>query len=102
NTQILQSTPGIVALRRCHRATEAGNRRNARLSIHQLIDVYSPITNLPSVALGGSLYMDLGHLDTTSAISANSLAGSATGGQVTTHSHFTDGILRLGVNYQFH
>jgi hypothetical protein len=27
---------------------------------------------------------------------------SGNGGQITTHSHFTDGILRGGLNYQFH
>jgi outer membrane immunogenic protein len=53
------------------------------------------------------LYMDLGHLNATSVISgatANSPANALFlgGGQVTTHSHFTDTILRLGVNYQFH
>jgi outer membrane immunogenic protein len=49
-----------------------------------------------------SLYMDLGTLDTRSFTSANSDPTFFSGGQVTTHSHFTDGILRLGVNYQFH
>jgi outer membrane immunogenic protein len=52
-----------------------------------------------------ALYMDLGHLDTTGVTTGvfSALQGAtATGGQVTTHSHFTDGILRLGVNYQFH
>src|SRR5262249_15373734 len=59
-----------------------------------------------------SLYMDLGTLDTTGVTTGASFSGSAiichfpscipTGGQVHTHSHFTDGILRLGVNYQFH
>jgi len=53
------------------------------------------------------LYMDLGHLDATSVTSALSTApfqGEIVvgGGQVTTHTHFTDTILRLGVNYQFH
>jgi hypothetical protein len=32
----------------------------------------------------------------------NAKVVSLQGGQVTTHSHFTDTILRLGVNYQFH
>jgi hypothetical protein len=27
---------------------------------------------------------------------------AVTGGQVATHTHFTDGILRAGLNYQFH
>jgi len=54
------------------------------------------------------LYMDLGHLDATSVRSGASVANAPSltnflqGGQVTTHSHFTDTILRLGVNYQFH
>jgi outer membrane immunogenic protein len=58
-----------------------------------------------------SLYMDLGTLDTagvtTGAFTANiSCIGANVcpvgGGHVTTHSHFTDGILRAGLNYQFH
>jgi hypothetical protein len=52
-----------------------------------------------------SLYMDLGHLDTTSAISTSTIAvggfGGIGGGQVTTNSHFTDWILRGGLNYRF-
>ena len=51
------------------------------------------------------LYMDLGHLDTTgvtTGFSTNVATGTLFGGQVTTHSHFTDGILRAGLNYQFH
>ena len=53
------------------------------------------------------LYMDLGTLDAdgvTSGVFPIIIPGGATvtGGQVTTHSHFTDSILRLGVNYQFH
>jgi outer membrane immunogenic protein len=57
-----------------------------------------------------SLYMDLGTLDATGSgvsppasgsVGAFTLSTTATG-QVTTHSHFTDGILRAGVNYQFH
>jgi hypothetical protein len=55
------------------------------------------------------LYMDLGHLDagggtvSFSGVSISKGIGlvSATGGQVTTHSHFTDGILRAGLNYKF-
>ena len=57
------------------------------------------------------LYMDLGHLDAT--VSGASVAGTAsvggfsatatsTAGPFTTHSHFTDNILRVGLNYQFH
>jgi outer membrane immunogenic protein len=56
-----------------------------------------------------SLYMDLGTLDATgpggtSSFGIGPFAETIHGtvGQVTTHSHFTDGILRLGVNYQFH
>ena len=60
------------------------------------------------------LYMDLGHLGATGpgGVAFNSAFRNgfgnpfaniiATAGQVTTHSHFTDTILRLGVNYQFH
>ena len=45
------------------------------------------------------LYVDLGHLtDTDDALPSVSVSG----GQVTTHTHFTDNIIRLGVNYQFH
>jgi outer membrane immunogenic protein len=40
------------------------------------------------------LYMDLGSLDAAGV--------STAGGQVTTHTRFTDGILRAGLNYQFH
>ena len=52
------------------------------------------------------LYMDLGTLDTSvsTAASTGSSAlgpGTATGGP-TTHTHFTDSILRGGLNYQFH
>jgi outer membrane immunogenic protein len=50
-----------------------------------------------------TLYMDLGHLDTTGTTSSVPVACcTLTGGQVTTHSHFTDGIFRVGLNYQFH
>ncbi len=50
-----------------------------------------------------SLYMDLGHLDTAGVTTGASLPGGiATGGQVSTHSHFTDGILRAGLNYKFY
>jgi outer membrane immunogenic protein len=52
-----------------------------------------------------SLYMDLGHLDSTG-VTLTSVTVlppiPLTGGQITTHSHFTDGILRVGLNYQFH
>jgi len=59
------------------------------------------------------LYMDLGHLDATSVASGSSCAnlaginscaapGFLSGGQVTTHTHFTDTILRAGLTYQFH
>ena len=56
--------------------------------------------------------MDLGTLDATGS-TVNTTVGSgttfastltvrATGGQITTHSHFTDGILRGGLNYKFY
>jgi outer membrane immunogenic protein len=53
------------------------------------------------------LYMDLGHLDTTGVTTSASASGAcapctATGGQVSTHTHFTDGILRAGLNYKFY
>jgi hypothetical protein len=50
------------------------------------------------------LYMDLGTLDATGVISGFTFAngfGAGTAGTVTTHSHFTDGILRGGLNYKF-
>jgi outer membrane immunogenic protein len=47
------------------------------------------------------LYMDLGHLDDTDAIVGPTVT-SVTGGQTFTHSHFTDGILRGGLNYKFY
>lgn len=50
------------------------------------------------------LYMDLGTVDANGVTSSVFLAlkgATATGGQVTTHSHFTDGILRGGLNYRF-
>jgi outer membrane immunogenic protein len=46
-----------------------------------------------------SLYMDLGHLDTTGVVAT---APGFAGGQITTHTHFTDGILRGGLNYKFY
>jgi outer membrane immunogenic protein len=53
------------------------------------------------------LYMDLGHLDATgpggSSITSNAITiVTATMGPVHTHTHFTDTILRVGLNYQFH
>jgi len=55
------------------------------------------------------LYMDLGHLDATSTVGVDHstftpgfLILNASSGQVTTHSHFTDGILRAGLNYKFY
>jgi hypothetical protein len=49
--------------------------------------------------------MDLGHLGAaggsfTAAAPIGPLA--LTAGPVTTHSHFTDGILRAGLNYKFY
>jgi outer membrane immunogenic protein len=46
------------------------------------------------------LYVDLGTLDDTDSITPT--VSTVSGGQTITHTHFTDGILRLGVNYQFH
>jgi outer membrane immunogenic protein len=50
------------------------------------------------------LYMDLGTLDATGVTSGASapVGTGVTGGQVATHTRFTDGILRAGLNYQFH
>jgi hypothetical protein len=45
--------------------------------------------------------MDLGHLNATSVTSANSNPNFFSGGQVTTNTHFTDWILRGGLNYHF-
>jgi len=47
------------------------------------------------------LYMDLGTLDDTDVVIPPHLI-SVSGGQVTTHTHFTDGILRGGLNYKFY
>jgi outer membrane immunogenic protein len=44
------------------------------------------------------LYMDLGSLNDPDV--AGQVTG-ATGGQISTHTHFTDGILRGGLNYRF-
>jgi hypothetical protein len=50
-----------------------------------------------------SLYMDLGTLNDTDAPPACPVTGCPTsGGQIITHTHFTDGILRLGLNYKFY
>jgi|GraSoiStandDraft_29_1057270.scaffolds.fasta_scaffold2039821_1 hypothetical protein len=45
------------------------------------------------------LYVDLGSLNDSDPPAP--ITG-ATGGQTFTHTHFTDNIIRLGVNYQFH
>jgi outer membrane immunogenic protein len=52
------------------------------------------------------LYMDLGHLDTTSPGGSSTFTeigfhSTLTAGQIHTHTHFTDTIVRLGVSYQF-
>ncbi len=52
-----------------------------------------------------ALYMDLGHLDATgvtSSVFTGPGVTGPTGGQITSHTHFTDTILRVGLNYQFH
>jgi hypothetical protein len=52
--------------------------------------------------------MDLGTLDATGSGASLTAAFSprffttVTAGPVTTHTHFTDTILRAGLNYQFH
>jgi hypothetical protein len=51
------------------------------------------------------LYMGLGTLDTTSvtsSVSCIAVCAGLTGGQVATHTRFTDGILRGGLNYKFY
>jgi hypothetical protein len=45
--------------------------------------------------------VDLGHLDDTDAIVGPTIT-SVTGGRTFTHTHFTDGILRGGLNYKFY
>jgi len=49
------------------------------------------------------LYMDLGHLNDTDQSPCGRMACTvtATGGQTFTHTHFTDSILRGGLNYHF-
>jgi len=46
------------------------------------------------------LYVDLGSLDDTDAPAL--IVNSVTGGRTFTHTHFTDNVIRLGLNYQFH
>jgi hypothetical protein len=53
------------------------------------------------------LYADLGSLDTVSPFPPANPGGNpppATPftGPMTTHTHFTDNIVRVGLNYQFH
>jgi outer membrane immunogenic protein len=51
------------------------------------------------------LYLDLGSLNTTTtfaAASRPSVGFLGMAGTITTHTHFTDNILRVGLNYQFH
>jgi outer membrane immunogenic protein len=53
-----------------------------------------------------SLYLDLGHLHDTDPTECGSegqpCIEAVTGGQTITNTHFTDWILRAGLNYQFH
>ena len=51
-----------------------------------------------------TLYMDLGHLDATAANSFTFVSPGEvpSGGQLTTNTHFTDWILRGGINYKFY
>jgi opacity protein-like surface antigen len=54
-----------------------------------------------------ALWMDLGTLDTPGVITGVTNPGhgfvvTTAGGPATLHTHFTDGILRGGLNYQFH
>jgi outer membrane immunogenic protein len=49
------------------------------------------------------LYLDLGSLDASGVTSGNTIAaGPFVGPTISTHTHFTDNIIRLGLNYQFH
>jgi outer membrane immunogenic protein len=53
------------------------------------------------------LYVDLGSLDTSTPFAAVTSASALTflgplAGTMTTHTHFTDNIVRVGLNYQFH
>jgi opacity protein-like surface antigen len=48
------------------------------------------------------LYLDLGSIDTATPFAAPSIFNVVTAGTFTTHTHFTDNIVRVGLNYQFH
>jgi outer membrane immunogenic protein len=50
------------------------------------------------------LYVDLGSLNTSTSFAApaNTPVFSALAGTATIHTHFTDNIVRVGLNYQFH
>jgi outer membrane immunogenic protein len=49
------------------------------------------------------LYIDLGSFDTANPFpAAATFFTSPFAGSLTTHTHFTDNILRVGLNYQFH
>jgi outer membrane immunogenic protein len=48
------------------------------------------------------LYMDLGTLDAIGVEGSSPVLAAAGAGLITTHTHFTDTILRAGLNYQFH
>jgi hypothetical protein len=48
------------------------------------------------------LYMDLGTVDTTGVNTGSASAGFTCLIGVPCPTHFTDGILRVGLNYQFH
>ena len=52
------------------------------------------------------LYLDLGSLNSSTSFAAAPSVGSnffsPLNGTMTTHTHFTDNIVRVGLNYQFH
>jgi outer membrane immunogenic protein len=48
------------------------------------------------------LYLDLGSLDAAGTFAASPVNLTVTGGTISVHTHFTDNILRVGLNYQFH
>jgi outer membrane immunogenic protein len=48
------------------------------------------------------LYLDLGSLDAAATFAASPPNLQVTGGTINVHTHFTDNIVRVGLNYQFH
>jgi outer membrane immunogenic protein len=106
-TNITSGTAGTVAFSVAN--AFSGSRTNTGWVVG-----YGTEGHLPGNWLAGNwtwkiegLYMDLGTIDTTGVTSISQHTSlpfvlSGTGGQITTHSHFTDGILRAGLNYRFY